>query len=1013
MLMILAGVMLSVGITGCSVNEEDIYGSFPYLEVGVTDTVLSNVASKGEISYWSNRSVKVKVIEWQGNWITANVTSDKIAFEYTDNDLENPRSATIEVYTPNYLVLKKITVTQEASGELTYYGDLILHDRNEIAENSNTVITGNLIIGNVDKADLKPALSESGIHDLPSVASDISDSDIQIVTRKVRDIQSRGLAVTNTEATAFPLDIIRNCRIERLGFGHNRMSELPSAEVMSGMELTELSINDNPVTDISALSACSKLSYLDISGTGVYDLNPLLDLKELKTLRLDRLPMTQQQLEVFSEYLSHVDMSWDNLDSDACPAPVVEAVEVLPVSDTEVKLTARVSGNAEGVKKVGFYVGLKRDFKEMSFHEGTYSDGVMTKILTVDDLAGTIHFVRACAENEKGTGFSSYSHFGSVTYDGNIYLKSYDDLSDFREKYSHVNGSVLVGDISSTGSGIKLQSGGFNHVFKPSDMSDLSHLSALVYVRDGLYIGNASLANVRQIAHIRGIRTLWLKANQIVSLPELECSETVSELDVSMNFLTGFDFLERFPALTRLCLGADDAPDSETNEIGVLDGLEKYSNLRYLDLSGLPVHQWQVDELCSKMPKTEIVFTPGKRTPYIPTVSTLRAVVDKDKAVLRGEVTKNGKAAVKEYGFYHGKTPDSMTKIKVGETLADGTQFSYTVPADEEERYCFRAYAVNQFGESLSDMETYGIARVDLSAQGTANCYIVPGGGNYRFDATVKGNSNESVGTPVSVALLWTNRFDGASGLVSSFELKNGHVEFSIDETDASGNALFAVKDASGNILWSWHIWVCNFDPEMTMTKYSNGAVMMDRNIGATKTVSLGQDNSSYGLYYQWGRKDPFVLRSPTEPKNAIKTYPYDPKYDSIEYSVAHPTEICDDVIWHYDVSLWGRDKTMFDPCPPGWRVPDFEVWADWQNDLPQGNVKGYRIIPKPYSTPRTYYPMGGSADGVLSSFDGFGTDGFYWTSDYEVVMNMYYMSGCYIYGYMVDRRASVRCMKE
>jgi hypothetical protein len=102
---------------------------------------------------------------------------------------------------------------------------------------------------------------------------------------------------------------------------------------------------------------------------------------------------------------------------------------------------------------------------------------------------------------------------------------------------------------------------------------------------------------------------------------------------------------------------------------------------------------------------------------------------------------------------------------------------------------------------------------MDLSEEGWANCYIVSETGAYQFDADVIGNGEfglidganfhtEDVDiSPVSAELLWEDR----PNLLLGIELKNGKVRFY--STGKEGNALIAVKDADGNILWSWHIW--------------------------------------------------------------------------------------------------------------------------------------------------------------------------------------------------------------
>lgn len=82
------------------------------------------------------------------------------------------------------------------------------------------------------------------------------------------------------------------------------------------------------------------------------------------------------------------------------------------------------------------------------------------------------------------------------------------------------------------------------------------------------------------------------------------------------------------------------------------------------------------------------------------------------------------------------------------------------------------------------------------------------------------------------------------------------------------GNAVVAAKDASGVILWSWHIWLTDQPNEEV---YKNDAgVMMDRNLGAL-SVQKGSV-LSLGLLYQYGRKDPFPSSSSISDATVAKT---------------------------------------------------------------------------------------------------------------------------------------------
>ncbi len=94
------------------------------------------------------------------------------------------------------------------------------------------------------------------------------------------------------------------------------------------------------------------------------------------------------------------------------------------------------------------------------------------------------------------------------------------------------------------------------------------------------------------------------------------------------------------------------------------------------------------------------------------------------------------------------------------------------------------------------------------------------------------------------------------------------------------GNALIAAYDGeegTGNILWSWHIWVPQVDPEADAIEYYHyawdavngidistfvpGRLVMNMNLGALVEKPENRythDTNTFGMLYQWGRKDPF-----------------------------------------------------------------------------------------------------------------------------------------------------------
>ena len=229
----------------------------------------------------------------------------------------------------------------------------------------------------------------------------------------------------------------------------------------------------------------------------------------------------------------------------------------------------------------------------------------------------------------------------------------------------------------------------------------------------------------------------------------------------------------------------------------------------------------------------------------------------------------------------------------------------------------------------------------DLGRKGTANCYIVKEAGEYKFKA-VKGNSDEAVAAATAELLweTWNNVEEvTANSVIATVKYEDGFVFFSTPETLKPGNAVIAAKDAAGVILWSWHIWVPATEIE-TADYGIYSAAMMDRNLGALVVATADDATTveSFGMTYQWGRKDPFVGAGEIgKDSNAtvagveLSVTEGDGVADeskiSLEQSIQNPTllghtqnkgwlDVVDNTLWQNDV------KTIYDPCPPGYRVP-------------------------------------------------------------------------------------------
>ncbi|MBQ7342513.1 MAG: hypothetical protein IJW42_04575 [Alistipes sp.] len=155
----------------------------------------------------------------------------------------------------------------------------------------------------------------------------------------------------------------------------------------------------------------------------------------------------------------------------------------------------------------------------------------------------------------------------------------------------------------------------------------------------------------------------------------------------------------------------------------------------------------------------------------------------------------------------------------------------------------------------------------DLSANGVANCYIVPQGGEakyYSFPAR-KINATANLENVAYAHVSWSE----SATLITNvnYDATTGNVTFKYEGNDAEGNAAIVVLNSNNEILWSWHIW-CTDQPRMlavcgATTTYG----ILDRDLGATYTprtqadidaLSATNASDAAGVYYQYGRPTPF-----------------------------------------------------------------------------------------------------------------------------------------------------------
>lgn len=296
--------------------------------------------------------------------------------------------------------------------------------------------------------------------------------------------------------------------------------------------------------------------------------------------------------------------------------------------------------------------------------------------------------------------------------------------------------------------------------------------------------------------------------------------------------------------------------------------------------------------------------------------------------------------------------------------------------------------------------------------------YTLPGNGvNYAWadddggetvDISFDKDWQKGLQTITSFSIIW----ETAEGLISIGENSESTLSYTVNDVNDQwgysvftaghgGNALIGGFNEEGTLIWSWHIWVvADFADGVLTEDWVTGYSFIDRNLGA---YSNEPGSRSMGLLYQWGRKDPF--RGATRDPHSNGTYERFYQFERLQYtknytvngvtydwkdwssssdgdetvlnSITHPTTLLyngflsdENTSMEENVvkALWGTSsstidavdngiKTMYDPCPPGYRVPTVHAFIfttptsdDGSNSYYNNQYYNLRYVPYKYS---------------------------------------------------------------
>jgi conserved domain protein len=316
----------------------------------------------------------------------------------------------------------------------------------------------------------------------------------------------------------------------------------------------------------------------------------------------------------------------------------------------------------------------------------------------------------------------------------------------------------------------------------------------------------------------------------------------------------------------------------------------------------------------------------------------------------------------------------------------------------------------------------------EAGLQNTANTYVISKSGFYRIPlyygcAIINGKErvnsyrllNNYLGAYIkdgkipdkyckSADVLWSDP-QGAITEPQIVRLSHGnYLGFRVDPSRvASGNAVVAVKDANGKVVWSWQLWFAKKDEvEKTIVTpkryyanreidfmrmplgwtYTSWKTLKNANEDVSVRLVLQQEVSGkqehviitrnsesfggYGALYQYGRKDPFLSNrakmdqlgftfADLTPKN-------EPNRKNPSLMILNPMTFATVTgntpsayynlengygtpFWDYNNGsqyFGGAEKSIYDPSPVGFRVATSETInfiADYKDKLPEGTL--------------------------------------------------------------------------
>lgn len=379
------------------------------------------------------------------------------------------------------------------------------------------------------------------------------------------------------------------------------------------------------------------------------------------------------------------------------------------------------------------------------------------------------------------------------------------------------------------------------------------------------------------------------------------------------------------------------------------------------------------------------------------------------------------------------------------------------------------------YPDAINDLFIIDLSLQDIYGnpqnQTTANCYVIKKPGFYQFplvygNAISNGKTNSAAYTnnggeqshdfvnykDTQIVDPWISRDTGETinsaelsiadtdGIFTNISVSGDYVKFRVTSVPETGaNGVIAIKNSAGTVMWSWHIWI--WPDDLTPVEITNNTGVkyniLPVNLATKKSTTAGK---MYNWFYQWGRPTPMLppsdYNSTTNAANyGVRTFAVSSaKAGTYGVGIQNPQMFYKNSSSPYNwfgsasyYNLWDANcvstgnsdnnvvKTVYDPCPVGFKMPNGNTFTYFSKTNVVGSFSnGWHFKRNADDATGIFVPASGYRSVSDGSLNNVGSSGFVWLSSAYSQISAYYLSfySSYVNPQYRNNRASGYCVR-